>query len=614
MDQNFRIGGFDEPVHPDFRLRAIPVYLPAVATQAETVASLEQAQPTLDRTRVQFVVTVGVTGEPTVSEPVDHTDAEKMNEFIVDSAQRLSIDAQHLRIAIPHAVQNCLALVEAQQRLRPARLDVFDVAPERIEASTRNLETIAAWCLMQLRRTDLSNDWYRLVKLGDSWYKYFEHQGFQVMTKGELETEMLILINRAAMNTKEDFRREILRYLAASLSAPKHLALGQWMPRMVFPSATENTWLEQYWEDKRNHPADEMLMTAEGLIHLPTVDLGSPDYIPISPRWFGAVTTKVSIDPFAQCLGWHRHLDRVFGTDAQGLQDRDALQDWFGYCLMPHARLNKFCILHGASQSGKSTCLRVLMAVVNSVTITLGELDQQFGLERLEGVTHAAIDDAKVNNRGFQPTANSRFLSITGGMTTTIQRKNQTSTDTHPGLKFTMTANEMPRFDNTHNAIANRIHPIHFPRAIAQNDRRPGIELGWIKDELSGILSWAIDGYKRVYDNERLSSPGSMDVSMAELNDETDPISEFVRESLTQSSDPNASVTLRDVFEAYRGYFLNVNVNALTRREIKQLLVTRYGYNVSRPSNHHVSQAERLLGTSLTGEGESSAFAYRASL
>ena len=439
---------------------------------------------------------------------------------------------------------------------------------------------------------------------------YQEGIGYREASEKEIEGELLQLINRAVRNSTISFRREIKEHIRPSVKAPSSLKLGHWMPPKIGQFDPENTLRSEYYQLERDFPSREMLATPAGLIHLPTVNLECPEYLPISPNWFGSVTTEVSIEPYAQCPGWHAHLDRVFGTDESGIQNREALQDWFGYLLMPHARLNKFCILHGASQSGKSTCLRVLMALVKSETISAAQLGQQFGLSELVGITHAAIDEMKIDKNWFQSTATARLLSVTGGMQTPIEIKFQQSVNTHPALKFTMTANAMPGFDNSHDAITNRIHPIYFARTIPVGDRRNGIEQEWIQRELSGILAWAIEGYQRVFSQNRLSLPGSLEESIAQLNQETDPIAEFMGESITQVRSQIATLRISDLFDAYRGYCSEVNVRAITRRALEQLITTRYGISVTIPSNHHHVRAREIRGYALTPEGNGYRSAY----
>ncbi len=610
---NHQLGRFQEPVHPDFRLGAIPEYLPSAEAVAstESVPPTEQTQPILDRNRVRFVATIGVVGEQLVSEPVDHTNPAQVDEFIQEWSVQHHLNADHLRSAIPFAVQDCWAWVAAQQRRQPERLDIFSDTPQRVAPETRNIEDVVDFCKLRLRWTGFGTDCYRLVNVKGTWFFYSDGIGYTTMTEKDVDNFLVPLIRPAVKNSSRRFRSEIKAFLEADLKTPNDLKLGQWMPPMSDSTATVPPGQAEYMQRMLNFPANEMLATPAGLIHLPTVDLECPDYIPLSPTWFGAVTTSVSVEPFAQCPGWHRHLDRVFGTDEKGMQNREALKDWFGYCLMPHARLNKFCVLHGASQSGKSTCLRVLMALVRSVTVTAAELGQQFGLQRLEGITHAAIDDMKIDKNWFRSEATSRLLSLAGGMKTTIQRKNATSVDTHPALKFTITANEMPKFDNSHNAVTNRIHPIHFEHAIDLRQRRNGIEQEWIQSELSGILGWAIEGYQRVYEHNILSLPGSLAESLNQLNDETDPISEFVRDSLVQTS-PHEFVLLAEIFNAYRGYCEEVNVHPITRRDLKNTLTSRYGLTHAEPRSHHEPRGSRVFGISMSPEGLRYADAFRS--
>jgi len=56
-----------------------------------------------------------------------------------------------------------------------------------------------------------------------------------------------------------------------------------------------------------------------------------------------------------------------------------ALQDWFGYCLLPDTSQQKIFMIHGPKRSGKGTIARVLTSLVgirNACAPTLAGLVQ----------------------------------------------------------------------------------------------------------------------------------------------------------------------------------------------------------------------------------------------
>ena len=80
----------------------------------------------------------------------------------------------------------------------------------------------------------------------------------------------------------------------------------------------------------------------------------------------------------------------------------DALQEWFGYCLLPDTRQQKILMIVGPKRCGKGTVGRVLGRVIGEANVcgpTFSSLAGSFGLRPLLGKTLAIISDARLTRR-----------------------------------------------------------------------------------------------------------------------------------------------------------------------------------------------------------------------
>src|SRR5262249_14824020 len=126
-------------------------------------------------------------------------------------------------------------------------------------------------------------------------------------------------------------RRKITDLLEA-LSAITHL------PETVHPP----TWL-----GKSSFPADEAVMCANGILHVPTRTLH-----PLTPWYFSQVALPFGYDPDAsEPALWLQFLDQLWPDDRDCI---DALQEWFGYVLSGRTDMHKIMLMIGPTRSGRA--------------------------------------------------------------------------------------------------------------------------------------------------------------------------------------------------------------------------------------------------------------------
>jgi len=151
-------------------------------------------------------------------------------------------------------------------------------------------------------------------------------------------------------------------------------------------------------------PAHEILSCQNGLIQLPAASEGLECEYPHSPLFFSLNSLRYTFaenepDP----VHWFAFLKGIWPEDLQAIE---ALQEFFGYCLLPDTSQQKILMIVGPKRSGKGTITRVLCGLVgteNTASPTLGSLGMNFGLWPLLGKSVAVISDARLPVEPMRP-------------------------------------------------------------------------------------------------------------------------------------------------------------------------------------------------------------------
>lgn len=308
---------------------------------------------------------------------------------------------------------------------------------------------------------------------------------------------------------------DLIEALGAVCSLPSNMVVPAWLDDVPRPKAAE------------------MLALENGLLHLPSGEMLDP-----TPAFFTLNATDVAYDPDAPPPdAWLTFLDTVFtredenGAKSIDQEAQEALQDWFGYALLPDTSQQKIMLLVGPKRAGKGTIMWALKRVVgpgNVVAPTLDGLAGTFGLEPLIGKTLAIVGDARLSGRADQAPIVERLLSISGEDTCTVGRKFLHAWTGQLPTRFFISTNIVPSLSDASGALASRFIVIVLEQSffgredLSLKDR--------IAAELPGILNWAIAGYRRLKERRHFIQPKSGAEAIEDLEMLGSPVSAFVKE------------------------------------------------------------------------------------
>jgi putative DNA primase/helicase len=95
--------------------------------------------------------------------------------------------------------------------------------------------------------------------------------------------------------------------------------------------------------------------------------------------------------------------------------------------------------------------------------------------------------------------------------------------------RLTYIANDAIPFDDTAQAMANRLNLLYFPNNYRKNNPDWGLE-DKLRAEAPGIAMWAIEGLKRLLANGQFTRPKTSEEHMEDLAKLTNPIGAMLEE------------------------------------------------------------------------------------
>jgi len=144
-----------------------------------------------------------------------------------------------------------------------------------------------------------------------------------------------------------------------------------------------------------------------------------------------------------------------------------------------------------------------------------------------------------------------RLLAITGEDTLTVNRKHLTPVTARLKTRLVLLSNELPRLADASRALASRMVLLRLTRSwLGREDRSLTDRL---RDELPGILLWAVAGWQRLQQQGHLTQPLAGRELLAEVENLASPVSAFVRDCCVMT--PQATVSIQELFERWRSWW-----------------------------------------------------------
>jgi len=253
------------------------------------------------------------------------------------------------------------------------------------------------------------------------------------------------------------------------------------------------------------------------------------------------------------------------------------LQRAVGYSLSGSIGEQCLFFLYGTGANGKSIFLETLKLITGDYGLAASaqtlmatrSSSIQNDIARLAGARFVACGEIEDGTRLRE----SLVKDLTGGDTICARFLRREFFDFRPQFKLWIRANHKPQIRGSGEAIWRRIHLVPFAVQIPPAQRDPDL-LDKLRAELSGILGWAVRGCIE-HQRHGLATPAQVREATAEYRSEMDVIGEFLSERC--ESEKNATVSAKDLYQAYRAWCEDSGTRPLSQRGFG-LSLTERGY------------------------------------
>lgn len=295
-----------------------------------------------------------------------------------------------------------------------------------------------------------------------------------------------------------------------------------------------------------------------------------------TPSYLSTVQLNVEYNPQVDCPQFKKFLNEVLDCKLIPL-----VQEIVGYLLTTNTVSQKAFVFWGPARTGKSTLLWVveylLLGKKNVSNIPWQEIGDKFKTAELLGKLANVFSDLpskSIDDTGI-------FKVVTGEDYLMAEKKNKNPFKFKPFARLVFSCNELPRnyVDRTE-GFYRRLIIVPFNRQIEKNKIDKALKYKFQREK-EGIFNWALEGLKRLYENNFEFSENELtDGVKKEYKRENNNVISFVEECC--ELDGLFSCSRIEIYEAYKEFCVEAGLKALSQIKFNKELEGNFNITRSR--------------------------------
>lgn len=356
---------------------------------------------------------------------------------------------------------------------------------------------------------------------------------------------------------KEVFEKQLLR--AISIALPKTNNHTIFKRKQIL----ENMKILAY-KDQSEFNWSELMNLENGMVNPYKQEMEDHDL-----SYYSTIRIPYKFDCEFQCPLWIKSIGEILEDSVDKIE---LMQEFFGYCTIPDVKQKKAMLFIGESDSGKSTLLNILRAMLgkdNCSAIPLKYLSNpQYTPRMVNKLVNIDPDVAKdaLNYEGD-------FKIITSGEPVNCNQKFIESFDFIPYCRIVLAANDFPNITDYSSAFYTRLLLIPCDRVF--NEQEKDRELfDKLEPELPGILNWALEGLKRLNARGYFKDLEFNKKAVQELRDQNNPVEGYLRDNLRHEMDQE--IDKEWLYNQYRHWCDKNEVGAISSIKFNQKVFAKF--------------------------------------
>jgi P4 family phage/plasmid primase-like protien len=212
-----------------------------------------------------------------------------------------------------------------------------------------------------------------------------------------------------------------------------------------------------------------------------------------TPDYYSFAKLAPIYDPNAKCEKALAFIKQVVAES-----DIEVIQKLFGYLLKPGNAYKKAFLFIGDKDTGKTTLIRLMESFVGGAShVSLHDLENSENRKIVSAAYSLLNTTSEIAGRKIKD--DMLFKQWTGNDEISFRRLFEEPFNARFMSKFVMAANDLPNFADADRAFVERWVLVRFDNVINSEDQDLGLfEKITSKEELSGLLNWAIEGLKKL--------------------------------------------------------------------------------------------------------------------
>lgn len=277
-----------------------------------------------------------------------------------------------------------------------------------------------------------------------------------------------------------------------------------------------------------------------------------------SPELKMTMCADVVYDPTAVCELWDRHLKTILQDDVELWL---FIQRWAGRALSGLTPSDNCRILmpYGTGANGKTITVETLAMVLGGYAASTDFATWCAGVStggsaRADLARLAGIRLVTATESGYHHRLDEALLKqYTGGEQVSPRMLYQSAPVVfRPQFSLLLSTNHLPRLEGADVGFWRRFLKVGFEYYIPDPDQDVQM-LSRLRKETSGILNWALDGY-RAWREQGLDPPMSVLMETAQYRTDIDWVGQFISENLVESK--GNRLEMRKLYTAYEHWCL----------------------------------------------------------
>ncbi|HEY8269724.1 MAG TPA: phage/plasmid primase, P4 family [Pseudobdellovibrionaceae bacterium] len=302
-------------------------------------------------------------------------------------------------------------------------------------------------------------------------------------------------------------------------------------------------------------------------------DLVDKSLLDHRPEYYLETVLPHDYVPDAKAPRWEAALQEWLADEPAKIQ---ALQMFFGYVLMSHAKYKKALLGYGESNTGKSQVAKVLEALVgshNMCSISLNKMGNVRNIAPIKGKMLNLVTELPE----FHQLAEGGFKQLVSTEDPIMIDPKYLQPEMYvPFCKHVVFTNTLPQIRDLSDAVFNRLLIIEFNRVISE-DRQDKSLFEKLKEEMPGIVQWAIDGAIMLHEAKGIFiEPESSKELLDEYRRKQNPVCEWAEQHLQYRD--GAITTFEALWSDFRAYYKGKDVN----RDRFSKLLKKAGFETER--------------------------------